>query len=229
MISLSSPWHAYAAQARDQPPGPSPVPPRLEWGTCPGIGPGVGAFGRSVRNLPLLDLGCGSGHSAAYLAGRERANVTALDIVDLQIRRARDRYGHLPGVTYLTSDALRFLRSGGERFDAVYSVFGAVGLADPEILLPAIARRLNPYRPLAFSVPHPRRGGRSTLTVPRARTDFLALPDGTRRPVARWDLDIPQWSAALARAGFRLCQTQELNDPRHTHGPSTLLITARKF
>ncbi|MFF1418285.1 class I SAM-dependent methyltransferase [Streptomyces sp. NPDC058280] len=229
MISLSSPWHAYAAQALVQPPGPLPAPLRLEWATSPGIGPGVEAFGRSVRNLPLLDLGCGTGHSAAYLAGRERAHVTALDMVDLQIRRARDHYGHLPGVTYLTCDALRFLRSGGERFDAIYSVFGAVGLADPEILLPAIARRLNPYRPLVFSVPHPRRGGRSATTVPHARTDFLALPDGTRRPVIRWELDTPQWSASLARAGFRLCQAQELNDPRHPREPSTLLIAARRF
>ncbi|MEV3874530.1 class I SAM-dependent methyltransferase [Streptomyces sp. NPDC049906] len=229
MISPPSSWHAYAEQASSPPPGPLPAPSRLEWTARPGVGPGVEAFGRSVRGLSLLELGCGAGRNAAHLAHEQHASVIALDSVDLQIRRAKDHYDHLRGTTYVTCDALRFLRSGDGRFDAVYSVFGAVGLVDPEILLPAIARRLNPSRPLVFSVPHPRRAGRPSGTAHRARTDFLALPDGTRRPVVRWELDIPQWSEVLGRAGFHLREALEFDDPGNAGTPSTLLISARRF
>ncbi|MYV51338.1 class I SAM-dependent methyltransferase [Streptomyces sp. SID3212] len=228
MITLTSPWYAYARQSPDEPGGSLLPPPRLEWGTYPGTGPGTEAFVRDVRGRKLLELGCGAGRNAAYLAGREGAHVTAIDMIDLQIRRARDHYGHLPGVSFLTCDALRFLRHGTERFDGVYSVFGAVGLVDPDVLLPAIRARLNQHRPLVFSVPHPQRAGRRPA-LGRALTDFLALPDGTHRALARWEFDVPQWAATLAYAGFRLSRAQELKNPRHAHTPSTLLITARRL
>ncbi|MFI5723866.1 class I SAM-dependent methyltransferase [Streptomyces cyaneofuscatus] len=230
MITQSSPWHAYAAQITDRPTGRLPVPRRLQWTTHPATGPGAEAFGISVRGRHLLELGCGPGHSAAYLAGRERAHVTAVDLVDLQIRRSREHYGHLPDVTYLTCEALRFLRHSGGRFDAVYSIFGAIGLTDPAVLLPAVARRLNQHRPLVFSVPHPHRrtGTIPTTRAARPRADVLALPDGTRHPLVRWELDVAQWSTVLARNGFRLSQAQEFTDPRRPRSPATLLITARR-
>ncbi|WP_327235780.1 class I SAM-dependent methyltransferase [Streptomyces sp. NBC_01317] len=228
MITLTSPWYAYARQSPDEQGGALLPPSRLEWGTYPGTGPSTGAFARDVRGRRLLELGCGDGRNAAFLAGREGAHVTAVDMIDLQIRRARDHYGHVPGVTFLTCDALRFLRYGTERFDGVYSVFGAVGLVDPGVLLPAIHARLNPYRPLVFSIPHPRRAGRRPI-LGDAHTDFLALPDGTYRAVARWEFDVPQWGAVLARAGFRLSRAQELRNPGLPQNPTTLLITARRL
>lgn len=230
MITQSSPWHAYAAQVADQPSGRLTVPRRLLWTTHPATGPGADAFGISVRGRHVLELGCGPGHSAAFLAGRERAHVTAIDMVDLQIRRAREHYGHLPDATYFTCEALWFLRHSGRRFDAVYSIFGAVGLIDPAVLLPAIARRLNPHRPLVFSVPHPHRQASATRSGSdlRPRAGNLALPDGTRHPLVRWEFDVAQWSTVLARHGFRLSRAQEFADPRDSRPLTTLLITARR-
>ncbi|MBJ7901883.1 class I SAM-dependent methyltransferase [Streptomyces sp. DSM 110735] len=227
MIERSSPWYAYATHAPKPPPGPGAVPTRFEWGTSPGTGPGAAAFGRSMRGHRVLELGCGQGHNAAHLAGVQAARVVAIDPVDLQIRRARERYGHLADATFLTCDALRYLGRRTVRFDAVYSVFGAVGLVAPDLLLPAIARVLRPHGLLVFSVPHPRRSGRPFESGGGPRWDALHLSDGTWHPVVRWELAVGQWQQALLRSGLRPLGARELGDPRRA-GVTTLMVRARK-
>ncbi|MFD4315199.1 SAM-dependent methyltransferase [Streptomyces sp. NPDC058548] len=227
MIYQASPWHAYAEQSPHTP-GPSPVARRMEWGTRPGSGPDAHVLGPALGSRRLLELGCGSGHNAAHLASVHGADVTAIDSVEIQIRRANENYGSAQGLRFLTCDALRFLRGGAMPFDTIYSVFGAVGLIAPERLLPAIARRLRAHGRLVFSVPHPRRRGRSTPPDGRPRQDFLALPDGTRRPLARWELDVAGWSATLHRVGFRPLGAWELPAPGG-EWPTSLVISSRRM
>ncbi|MFC8584002.1 class I SAM-dependent methyltransferase [Streptomyces sp. NPDC057217] len=226
MIDQASPWHAYAEQVPHVP-GPSPVRQRMEWGMHPGIGPDARVLGPALHERRVLELGCGNGHNAAHLAGVHGAEVTAVDLVGTQIRRANEKYGALKGLTFLICDALRFLRNGTLPFDSVYSVFGALGLTDPEIMLPAVARRLRTHGRLVFSVPHPRRRNRSSPPDGRPHLDFLLLPDGTRRPVTRWEPDVPGWHSALHRAGFRPTGVHELPDPRRAR-LTTLVISARR-
>lgn len=227
MISKSSPWYPYAVQNQPASNGPSPPPARLEWGTGVGTGPGAAAFGRELRGRRILELGCGQGHNAAHLAGHHRAQVTAVDMVDLQIRHACDHYGYLSGLTFLTCDAMRFLRQDGPVFDVVYSVFGAIGLIDPRQLLPAVARRLRPHGVLVFSVPHPRRAGTPTIEGTQPRHGVLRLHDGSHHLVARWELDVPGWWRTLAQAGMRVTAIDELGPPQNPR-PTALMITARR-
>ncbi|MFE9662924.1 methyltransferase domain-containing protein [Streptomyces sp. NPDC005955] len=200
----------------------------MEWTTRPGQGPGAEVLGPDLRGKKVLELGCGPGHNAAYLATCQGAHVTAVDLVGLQIRRARSHYGRLKNLTFVAGHALHTLYGSDERFDAIYSVFGAVGLIAPELLLPAIAQRLPPGRVLAFSVPHPQRGGRSQSGDDRPRRDHVTLPDRTKLPVARWEFVTDRWERHLNRADFRLTSAQEFHDPRTGHWPTTLLIRARK-
>ncbi|MFG2482382.1 hypothetical protein ACGFSI_06410 [Streptomyces virginiae] len=120
------------------------------------------------------------------------------------------------------------LGCGPGRFDAIYSVFGAVGLVAPELLLAAISRRLKPAGVLDFSVPHPARAGRHPSTDDRPREDYVTMPDHTRLPIARWEFDARRWGAHLARTGLRITSALELRHPRRDPWPTTLLITARK-
>ncbi|NED90191.1 class I SAM-dependent methyltransferase, partial [Streptomyces sp. SID11233] len=126
----------------------------MEWTTRPGQGPGAEILGPDLRGKRLLELGCGPGHNAAHLAtlpqglGFARAgdtpigaHVTGVDLVGLQVRRARSHYGRLDNLTFVAGHALHHLRASDEPFDAIYSVFGAIGLVAPELLLPAIAQR----------------------------------------------------------------------------------------
>ncbi len=125
--------------------------------------------------------------------------------------------------------ALHYLHASDEQFDAIYSVFGAVGLVAPELLLPAVAQRLTPGRVLAFSIPHPQRGGRSPSGDDRPRRDHVTLPDRTRLPIARWEFDTGRWTKHLSQAGFWLTSVQEFQDARMGLWSTTLLIRARKL
>ncbi|MFD4789318.1 class I SAM-dependent methyltransferase [Streptomyces sp. NPDC058459] len=227
MIDRTSHWAAYAAGIRESHPSPGSAPARFEWGTHPGSGPGAAAFGRDLRGHRFLELGCGPGHNAAYLAEAHGACVVAIDPVDLQISRARARYGHLTGTTFLACEALRYLGRRAEQFDVVYSVFGAVGLVDPEQLLPAISRSLRPRGLLVFSVPHPHRAGRGSYGA-GPHWDVLRLPDGTRRPLVRWEIGVRQWRQTLARHELRLLAVRELGDPRCAW-TTTLIVRARRL
>ncbi|MDI3405607.1 class I SAM-dependent methyltransferase [Streptomyces cavernicola] len=227
---LTSPWHAHAVQRTAADPAePLDVPARMEWTTRPGSGPGAESLGHDLRGKRILELGCGPGHNAAHLAVRHGARVTGVDLVALQVRRARTHYGRLNNLTFTAGHALHYLQSATGQFDGIYSVFGAIGLVAPDLLLPAVAGRLKPGRMLAFSVPHPRRRGMRPSGDDCPRRDHIALPDRTRLPLARWEFDVPRWEKHLDRAGLRLASAQELHDIRLSPWPTTLLISARRL
>ncbi|MBZ9639689.1 bifunctional 2-polyprenyl-6-hydroxyphenol methylase/3-demethylubiquinol 3-O-methyltransferase UbiG [Streptomyces sp. PSKA30] len=230
MLAQVSPWHSHALQRTAAGPAePLAVPARMEWTTRPGNGPGAEILGPDLRGKRVLELGCGPGHNAAHLATRHGARVTGVDLVGLQVRRARSHYGRLNNLTFVAGHALHYLQASDEQFDAIYSVFGAVGLVAPELLLPAIAQRLKPGCTLAFSVPHPQRGGLRPSTDDRPRRDYVTLPDRSRLPIARWDFDATRWEKHLGREGLRLASAQEFHDARLGRWPTTLLITARRL
>jgi SAM-dependent methyltransferase len=229
MRAQASPWHLHALQrATASPPTPLIAPERMEWTTRPGDGPGAEILGPHLRGKRIVELGCGPGHNAAHLASHAGAYVTGVDLVGVQVHRARSHYGRLDGLTFVTGHALSFLQSSVTPVDACYSVFGAVGLVDPALLLPAITRRLGPEGTLVFSVPHPRRGGSRPATDHRPRRAYVHLPDCSRWPVARWEHDIDQWMEYLARAGLGLVATEEFAGARDSPWPATLVIAARK-
>lgn len=231
LAAQASPWYVHALQRTTAAPAePLAVPARMEWTTRPCRGPGAEFLGPDLCHKRLLELGCGPGHNAAHLATRYGAHVTGVDLVGLQVRRARSHYGRLNNLTFVAGHALHYLQATDEQFDAVYSAFGAIGLVVPELLLPAIAQHLNPGRTLAFSVPHPQRGGLRPATDDRPRRDHVTLPDRSQLPIARWDFDAGRWEKHLDRAGLWLTSAEEFHDARHGgRWPTTLLITARKL
>ncbi|MFD8692574.1 class I SAM-dependent methyltransferase [Streptomyces sp. NPDC059651] len=229
MLAQVSPWYTHAAQRLTTAPAHALTPPtQMEWSTHPGLGPGAEILGRDLRGKRILELGCGPGHNVAHLAQHHQARVTGVDLVGLQVRRARSHYGHIEGATFAAGHALHHLRATGQTFDAIYSVFGAVGLVAPELLLAAVSSRLVAGGVLAFSVPHPARAGRHPSTDDRPREDYVTMPDRTRLPIARWEFDSRRWAAHLSRTALRITSAIELRHPRLDPWPTTLLITARK-
>lgn len=229
MLAQVSAWYAHAAQRIAASPAHAlTAPARMEWSTHAGLGPGAEILGRDLRGKRLLELGCGPGHNVAHLAKQHQAHVTGVDLVGLQICRARSHYGHVDGAAFAAGHALHHLQATGQTFDAIYSVFGAVGLVAPELLLAAISRRLRPGGVLAFSVPHLARAGRHPSTDNRPREDYVTMPDHTRLPIARWEFDAHRWGAHLTRTGLRITSALDLRHPRRDPWPTTLLITARK-
>lgn len=172
----------------------------FNWTQYPDHGPGL-----EVLDLPqgarVLDLGCGKGGNLAHVQAMGHVGV-GVDLSALQVTHAQARW---PGLNVVLGDAAEFLEHGEEAFDAVYSVFGALWFVDPDILLPAIYRRLRGT--LAFS-----------YTLMKA---VPALP--------RWDLTPHEWRDRLQKCGFAEIE-QRLIEPPAGPGdaPPTFLIRATR-
>jgi SAM-dependent methyltransferase len=132
-------------------PGPALVRDHMFWGRWPGMGPGAEILG-DLAGKYVAEIGCGPGHHLAHLVADHGTAGVGIDIAPAQIRRANNKYGHLPGITFTTADATPYLSAIVGRFDVVISIFGALSFANPRLLLPALARSLVGGGRLAFSV-----------------------------------------------------------------------------
>lgn len=210
-------WQQYAtvAAAAEQP-ASGVLPNRLEWTQVPGLGPGEEILG-VLRRRSVLELGCGTGQSAALLASRG-AHVTAIDAAPTQIQRAHTRWNHVTGVTFLCAEARDYLTRPGPSHDTVLSIFGALDFTAPDELLPLIATRLRPGGTLAVSTVHPD-------WKPPHR---LSLDDtDTSLPIQRPLPDPAWWINALSAHEFTIDTNQTVTAPGEST-PRCLILTATK-
>lgn len=122
MLAQASPWHLHALQRTSAELAEAlAVPARMEWGTRLGQGPDANLLGPDLRGRHVLELGCGPGHNVAHVAVHRGATVTGVDLVGLQIRRARSHYGRLAGARFVAGHALHYLQATDETYDAIYS------------------------------------------------------------------------------------------------------------
>lgn len=210
-------WQQYAASAAaTEHAEPSVAPDRLEWTQVPGRGPGEEILG-SVSGRRVLELGCGTGRSAALLDARG-AHVTALDAAEAQIRRARTRWARHTNVEFICADAHTYLSTQHRGHDIILSIFGAVDFTPPETLLPLITTRLNRGGLLAFSTAHPHQSlpqqlpvGRNELSTPLTRP--LRSPRG--------------WTNVLTKQGLHV-QHQQLMTAPGDDTPCCLVFSVTK-
>jgi len=122
-----------------------------------------------VRGRSLLHLQCNAGQDTLSIAARLGARVTGVDISDEAIAFAR-RLSAESGIagTFVRDDVYDFLATCDDRFDVVFSSYGAINwLSDLEAWARGIARLLRP-------------GGRFVL-VEFHPVAFMFEVDGTRK------------------------------------------------
>src|SRR3569833_1724264 len=83
------------------------------------------------RERRVLEIGCGEGASAAFLARHGAADVVSLDIDGARLERARARYAG-PGVQFVLLEDQQQLAAMSRRFDVVFVPDGEAILADPD-------------------------------------------------------------------------------------------------
>lgn len=184
-------------------------------------GPGAEVLGMGPGAV-VLELGCGKGCNLAH-AATLGARAVGVDVSGVQLAAARERWSDLP-LELHHGDAVDYLAGTGERFDAVFSVFGAVWFTDPSELLPAVHYSLRPGGVLAFSQRPPVEGCYGCQAAYIDGTD-----DDTRLVVKRWDYTPQMWSDLLHEHGFTNVSAHVLPAPGEAaHRPGTLLVRAER-
>jgi SAM-dependent methyltransferase len=162
-------------------------------------------FGRSVDDLgpvPLdvLELGCGTGHFLEAAAARGHRGI-GIDFSDTAVAEARAR-----GVRAFCGgfDDLARHVDRGTRFDAIAFFQVIEHLADPDVLLSALATWARPSARLFLSCPGPRRFTRLIDEQQVGASDFWDYPP---HHVLRWTL--PALGAVLERHGWEVVTAME--------------------
>jgi SAM-dependent methyltransferase len=129
----------------------------------------------------VLDLGCGTGEDALFLAG-QGVSVHAVDVAPRMLERARAKAAERG----LREDCVRFEQRAAEEvagagygFDGAYSGFGALNCVDLPAVAVGLAAALRPGAPVLLSLmaPHP-----LPALLERALTGRGNVPRGRRDP-----------------------------------------------
>lgn len=167
--------------------------------------------GRELLGAPrsALELGCGRGVEVAALA---RAGVKAegIDLSPVQVQQACEQWGQL-GARFHHGDVLAFLRAAERRWEAIYSVWGAVWFTDPTVLLPLVRDRLEPGGRLVFSHAEPVPGSSGPQGM------YGGGFRGRRVWLHQWAATPEEWSKLLETAGFDRAQVWVEPAPEPDH------------
>lgn len=146
----------------------------------------------------LLDIGCGIGGAARYLAETFGCTVTGVDLT-YEYCRAAANLGSLAGFSgrtvFLQGDATR-LPFGDASFDCVWTVHTAMNIPDKEQLYGEIHRVLKPGGELAIYDILAGSGGEIHTPVPWARESGqsqLVTPEELRQLLADAGFSISSW------------------------------------
>ncbi|MCZ2525268.1 class I SAM-dependent methyltransferase [Streptomyces sp. NPDC059506] len=203
-------WDAYAESAFTE-----DAEPVFRWTQYAGHGPGPELLGepRSV-----LEIGCGTGRALAYLA---RRGITArgVDLSPIMVKKTAERWADT-GAEFVRGEVLEYLADRRDRFDAVYSVFGAAWFTDPSRLFPLVRARLNPGGVFVFSQPPAIPGAYGPQGM------YKGGFAGRAMFTYRYSYRPAVWERLLTSAGFASASARVVDAPREGH-IGTLIVQAR--
>ncbi len=151
--------------------------------------------------LDALDLGCGTGRHALWLA-RRGARVTALDFSDGMLREARAKAGDL-GVQFLEHDLHEPLPLPAARFDLAVSGLVLEHLSDLDLFFAETRRVLKPGSRAVVSTLHP------VMFLLGSQARFTDPASGERVVPGSVAHTMGDLILAAIRAGFHLEDLQE--------------------
>ncbi|AJE82888.1 hypothetical protein SLNWT_2512 [Streptomyces albus] len=204
-------WDSYAQSAFRPDAAPS-----FCWTQYAGHGPGPEILGAPAT---ALEIGCGTGRSLAHLAERG-VKATGVDLSPVMVGRIREHWKGT-GARFACAEVLDFLAEHKEKYDAVYSIFGAAWFTDPARLFPLVAECLNPGGVFAFSQPP---------AIPGAYGPQGMYKGGFAGPAMftyRYSYTPRKWTSLLHRAGFTRAEVSHLAAPEEGH-IGTLLARASR-
>ena len=134
-------------------------------------------------NFNVLEIGCGTGETAAFIAENELSeagNVTAFDPDIERIRIARERFSDIPRLSFINGLASEYLTDQNESYDLIYSVLVLQWMSDTELettikqTFQALKKGAMSAHIIAAAVPPSMRGVADLLPAEK-RTEFSDL------------------------------------------------------
>ncbi|MEH6373899.1 methyltransferase domain-containing protein [Streptomyces sp. KLMMK] len=224
--TVADPWAAHGHQralaeaartARD----------RFFWDAYDSYGPGPEILG-PLQGRRVVDIGCGTGLPLAHLVQQHGATGVGVDSSPTAAGLARHRFGHLPGLQYVTEDAVRHLAHRPGVYDVCLSRFGAACFTDPHQVLAAAAAALRPGGQLVIATMAQDADSAPAHSCPVSAPSLLPQPDGTTVTLPRWVLSSALWQSLLAD-NFTIQHLTRLANPHHPRRPiPSLLIRAQR-
>ncbi|MFZ5964616.1 class I SAM-dependent methyltransferase [Thalassococcus sp. BH17M4-6] len=184
----------------------------------------LGLLPEDMRGLDAIELGCGTGYVAGWMA-RRGARVTAIDLSGAQLATARDlAWAHDADITFLHGNA-EATELSDAAFDFAISEYGAAIWCRPELWLAEAWRLLRPGGRLVFLGNHPlslvcspESGAPCDRTLHRPYRGMWGA-DWSRVEIdpsgVCFNLTMGNWFALFAKIGFRVENYQELYAPDH--------------
>ncbi len=153
----------------------------------------------------VLDVGCGLGGSARYLAAEHRCRVTGIDLTGEYVDAARalaELVGLREMVEFRQASALA-MPFDARAFDVVWTEHVQMNIADKRTFYREIARVLVPRGRLLFHDVFQGEGGPVHYPVPwaeEASISFLATPDAVREILEGLGFSILDWEDTTQRS-----------------------------
>ncbi|MFG1949304.1 class I SAM-dependent methyltransferase [Nonomuraea sp. NPDC048826] len=209
-------WDRYATGIRKTDAPQTALKNAFGWTQYEGHGPGDELLGDPAT---ALELGSSRGHAVAALATKG-IDATGVDLSPVQIEGARQQWGHLPNAHFVHADAIAFLTSSERRWEAIYSIFGALWFTDPDQWMPLVRARLAPGGKLVFSCAPVVPGTAGVQGM------YGAGFTGAQVWIYRWTYEPDVWARMLTGTGFREVRAWVEDAPR-PENVGTLIVEAR--
>lgn len=142
----------------------------------------------------VLDVGCGTGKTAAEIAAKvPRGNVIGIDVSSSMIQQAQQTYGHVKNLTFVLQDAEVF--NFQEKFDLIVSFFAVHWMQNQHAVFRNMQAALKPTGRIILRMS----GG----DQPEINQVFSSEPWVSRIKVQTWQgKTTEQYVALLRQAGF---------------------------
>ena len=203
-------WDTYASSAfKDD------MEPTFCWTQYANHGPGPEVLGDPNS---VLEIGCGTGRTLAFLAGRG-VKARGVDLSPVMVKKVTERWGRA-GVDIVCGEVLEMLAADHQKYDTIYSIFGAAWFTDPVKLFPLVQARLRPGGVFAFSQPPAIPGAYGPQGM------YKGGFAGKAMFTYRYSYTTRRWAGLLKRSGFRDVEARVLDAPEQGH-IGTLLVRAR--
>lgn len=181
--------------------------------------PALRAMLPNMRNLKIVDLGCGFGWFCRWAREQGAAQVLGLDVSENMLARAKAATLDA-AITYERADMER-LDLPEANFDLAYSSLALHYIEDVAELLANVYRALVPGGHLVFSTEHPvytaptnpgwliDAQGRKTWPVDRYLVEGLRTTDWLAKGVVKYHRTIGTTLNHLIRSGFTITHVEE--------------------